>query len=430
MASFSVYGYDKQMLPATTESSFDNEGKHGNGSSDHERPHTSTSCPLLEMPVEVRNHIYQLVVPTTTQVQGKGTAWLRGSTAFLVVNKQIYFEAIKIMYGTSTFVIDVRYNAISFAYQWILPSGLVPKTTFVFPTKFAERNLALIRRYQIRVQLVDSYTGMIKYNISGHSPLVDGVRDQVAKLVSILGNVSKIHQLQICLQDDYHGTENGQSVPPVLLPFVGLKNTHIVSLSGNITPDLQKRLQDRLTNAYMKNSLFRLPLELREIIYNFVLPYTIATTDIPPWSIEERLVHWQRGYVAILATYKSIYRETSSIMYQGNDFEFHYNHSDQVWKFMPLVWPRPPGSDPPAPNISVHLVDIRFITIDTIQNVSDRFDRWGPHYQVPEKLNRLFQQLPRTEIVTFNRPLEPMTFRVRRLSNERFALDFVKPAPH
>lgn len=418
-----------QMLPPTTETALDNQGEHGNGSSGHKRPQRSTSCPLLEVPVEVRNMIYQLVVPTTTQVQGKGTAWLRGSTAFLAVNKQIYNEAITIMYGTSTFVIDVRYNGISFAYQWMLPSGLVPKTTFVFPTKFAERNFTLIRRYQIRVHLVHSYTGMIKYNISGRSPLADGVRDQVTKLVSILGNVCEIHQLQICLEDNYYGTEYNQSVPPVLLPFFGLKNTHAVSLSGNITPDLQKRLQDRLTNAYMKISLFRLPLELREITYNLILPYTLATTKFP-WSIEERLVHWQRGHVAIMATCKSIYRETCSIMYQKNDFEFHYNHIDRVWEFTPLVWPRPPCSDPPAPNITVHLVDIRFITIDRIQNASDRLERWGPHYQAPERLNRLFRQLPRIETVTFNHPPEPMTFRVRRLSDESFALDFVEPAPH
>lgn len=207
-----------------------------------------------------------LIVPTTISIRGKGAVWVRGNIALLVVNKQIYHEAIQIVYGTSTFTIDVRYNAITFAYQWILPSGLVPKTTLVFPDRFAERNLAFIRRYQIRVHVVDGYTGMIKYNISGRSPLADGVRDQVTKLASIIGNVSEIQHLQISLQDDYRGTENDQSVPSVLLPFFDLKNTHAVSLSGNITSDLQKRLLNRLTNAYTRNSLSRRPLELRDII--------------------------------------------------------------------------------------------------------------------------------------------------------------------
>ncbi len=186
MASISVYGYENQMLAALEEPCLENEGKGDKRLSYHKLPHGSTSCPLLRVPIEVRNNIYQFVVPTTTQIIGKGAAWLRGSISLLAVNKQIHNEAIKMMYGTSTFVIDVNFDSITFVYQWVLPSGLVPETSLAFPDKFVQHNLALIRKYQIRIHVVDSYTGMTKYNIGGRSPLIGGVQGQVAKLARIL----------------------------------------------------------------------------------------------------------------------------------------------------------------------------------------------------------------------------------------------------
>ncbi len=135
MASVSVYGYDQRMLAAPCNPRPEDNKKNS------PRPNLSqgsTNCPLLKLPLEIRINIYKHILPTTAHLKTKGTAWLRDNIALLATNKQIYAEAIKIMYGSSTFVIDVSYDSITFAYQWLLPSGLVPKTTLTFPQKFAE----------------------------------------------------------------------------------------------------------------------------------------------------------------------------------------------------------------------------------------------------------------------------------------------------
>jgi len=62
------------------------------------------------------------------------------------------------------------------------------------------------------VYVVDGYTGMIKYNTSGLSPLAGGVRGQVSRLVDTLKHVNEIHKLEIQLQDDNYGNEIGHVV--------------------------------------------------------------------------------------------------------------------------------------------------------------------------------------------------------------------------
>ena len=157
MASISVYGYSTQIIAhpkGNPEEIASAEDKREDvlRPKCRELPPGSTSCPLLAVPLEIRTNIYNFVLPSAKNYKDKGTAWLRGSTAILGANRQIYHEAIEILYGSNTFIIDVGYDSITFAYQWVLPSGLVPKTTLALLNKFAKHNLALIRRYLIRVR--------------------------------------------------------------------------------------------------------------------------------------------------------------------------------------------------------------------------------------------------------------------------------------
>ena len=259
MAPISVYGYNTNMLAypegdpereAFTEDSRDEvmRSKH------HQLTPGSTSCPLLAVPLEIRASVYSFVLPAAIEHSDKGTAWLRGSIAILATNKQIYHEAVEMMYGINTFIIDVGYDFVTFAYQWILPSGLVPKTTIALLEKFPKRNLALIRRYLIRVHMVDSYTGMIKYNVTSLSPLAVGVQSQVLKLVNTLQVASEIFRLQIHLVISEWNPELYLYGNIALSPFLGLKNVSAIFLSGRIPLDFQKKLRDCVTDACVTSS--------------------------------------------------------------------------------------------------------------------------------------------------------------------------------
>lgn len=72
---------------------------------------------ILELPFELRKEILRYLLPTTIQTTSKGVAWLRGHTSVLTVNKRLYLEGIRMIYGDCTFVIDVTWDSITFAYQ-------------------------------------------------------------------------------------------------------------------------------------------------------------------------------------------------------------------------------------------------------------------------------------------------------------------------
>ena len=187
-----------------------------------------THSPLLQLPLEIRIHIYSYLLPATISHPTKGAVWQRGNTAVLATNRQIYQETITLLYGNSTFSIDVEWDSITFKYQWILPSGLVPTRTMKFPDDFAVRNVSLMRRLKIRAHHVDSYTGMVKYNYGGYG-LTDGLRGQVKDLCRVLEGAKELTRLEIELHDGNKDIRLGQTL---LDPFSQLPNVRQVILTG------------------------------------------------------------------------------------------------------------------------------------------------------------------------------------------------------
>ena len=253
MAPMSVNGYSTQMLATTGREVFAyDERKDVVKPKYHELSPGSMSCPLLAVPPEIRFMIYSYALPTTMDHQDyadRVTAWLRGSIAILAANKQIYHEAIEIMYGANTFSIDVGYKTINFAYQWLLPCGRAPRTTIAFLDLVAKRNIALIRNCLIRVHMVDSYAGMIKYNVTSLSHLAKGVQRQALKLVESLQTGRVISRLHIHLVINEYNPELYPYGDKALLPFLDLRNVSAFFLSGRITPDFQARLGDQSSTA-------------------------------------------------------------------------------------------------------------------------------------------------------------------------------------
>jgi hypothetical protein len=112
-------------------------------------------------------------------------AWRRGNTSLFAVCRQLHDECADMVYGRNTFLLGVTFSNITFRFRYLLPSGMAPQREYAFLELMPARYLRRLRRVFISVDHVDSYTGMIKYNVSGKG-LVHGIRRQVLKLVCAL----------------------------------------------------------------------------------------------------------------------------------------------------------------------------------------------------------------------------------------------------
>ena len=224
MASISVFGYDTGMLVAH-DSSFREEARE---TSQIEEPHNlrtgCTRCPFLELPYELRAQIYSYVLPSTSNVASRGLVWDRGAPIW-ATNRQIHSECIGPLYGNGTFLVEVGYDYIQFIHKYRLPtSNLVAKRIHRFPEKIPARYQTLMRRFQITVKEVDSYTGMIIYNCSNTEALYMKLRQQMQKLCDFLRELPEIRNLEILYDQEYRKANMERLMELPSKPFRGLSN--------------------------------------------------------------------------------------------------------------------------------------------------------------------------------------------------------------
>ncbi|KAK6429393.1 hypothetical protein LTR95_014460 [Oleoguttula sp. CCFEE 5521] len=110
--------------------------------------------------------------------------WQKGNTSLLLACRQLHDECADLIYGTNTFVLFVTFSGIVVRFRCRLPSGVTPTKTQPF-LDVPEMYIKRIKRVIVHVDHVDSYTGMIKFNVSGKG-LVHGLRKQVERLVTAL----------------------------------------------------------------------------------------------------------------------------------------------------------------------------------------------------------------------------------------------------
>ena len=318
MNGISVYGHDPEML-AVSDSLYFHQPEEPT-KAEQPRSLKQRGSPFLKLPYELRNYIYSYLLPSTTDFSDRGIVWIRATAAIWATNRQVYKECIRLMYGNPTFLIDIRYDKLEFLHQWIsLQRPLVPKRTFNFPDPIAARNRPLMRKFHVRIHQVDSYTGMIKYNYSNPEILARGLRYQVNILCALLKELHEVRELRI----SFHGgdEESQKFLPLVLEPFWQLKQTKTVTVQdpGLGNEDLSTTLQEHLTDAYTKNSLMRLPLELREHVYRHALPHTLSTG-----TGDKKVITWCKGDISILSTCRQINVEATRVLYATNEFEFSW----------------------------------------------------------------------------------------------------------
>ncbi len=229
--------------------------------------------PLLRLPLELRQQIYSYLLPSTPyetlrpgQKRRKGAPagviWRRGHTALLATSRQLHAECAALMYGRSTFALDVTYDSIRFRCRWGLPWGVVPNRTFDFFELFSAASVARMRHFVVNVEHVDSYTGMMKYNCGGIG-LTEGLRRQVERLADALETVEAIRSLQVRLmvgnavlnelrRVPVHRVEadgNPAVTQTVLNPLTRLAGVERVKITGAVTEHFAGVMERKMTRA-------------------------------------------------------------------------------------------------------------------------------------------------------------------------------------
>jgi len=244
--------------------------------------------PFLQLPLEIRQQIYSYLLPTTTvrgsthsmanmlpfgdpisrRGRSSGTladvVWKRGQTSLLCISRQVHDECAALLYGSSPFILFVKYDTINFRYSFLIPCGLAPSKQYEFLDLVPPRYLSLIRQVVVTVDHPDSYTGMIKYNVGGKG-LTHGLRNQVQKLVDALRPHSEdrsgINSIQVILingnkfmdsekrsivrakNNEYREDEEVQTVLEPMAELIHITN---VKLEGALTQEFAQRLQERM----------------------------------------------------------------------------------------------------------------------------------------------------------------------------------------
>lgn len=89
------------------------------------------------------------------------------------------------LYGDNTFLLFITYAGIAFRFSWLTRAGMAPNRRYDFLELLPKRYMSLVKRVIVNVDHVDSYTGMIKFNVSGKG-LTHGLKKQVRRLVDAL----------------------------------------------------------------------------------------------------------------------------------------------------------------------------------------------------------------------------------------------------
>ena len=114
------------------------------------------------------------------------------------------------------------------------------------PECLAKKNVKLVRRLEVTVHHVDSYTGMIKYGYGGGG-LTEGLKTQVTFLCQVLRKLGDIERLEVCYQcQDFRVKEETQGV---LDPFLELTNVKSVVMIGHVTEQTRRIFEEKLPEA-------------------------------------------------------------------------------------------------------------------------------------------------------------------------------------
>jgi hypothetical protein len=240
-------------------------------------PAHATMANLLTLPVELRQQIYNLVLPYTTTIPtstvrlpwtasvgeydtalmrtlrddtdagkiyrmgtpvGSNILWHRGCTAILGVCRRIHEEAADMLYGENMFVLVVTFNAITFQYRWQTHDGVMSSRGYSFLEHFSQRNVLRVRMYVVYVELVDDYTAFIQYKFRRPEELPARMRAKVGELVQQLAAAPWLQ----CVQVNLLRSKQKETVLEAFRVLSGVREAEVIGVSKAYAEELSKSM--------------------------------------------------------------------------------------------------------------------------------------------------------------------------------------------
>ncbi|SMQ53051.1 unnamed protein product [Zymoseptoria tritici ST99CH_1A5] len=269
-----------------------------------ERSRSPPQAPFafLRLPLELRQQVYAYLLPRTqdhnnpnpladharnfSAVQKRGArgmiipqanatskgpshvVWQRGNIHLMSVCRQVHDECAELLYGCNSFLLFVTFQGITFRFSWLLPSGLAPTRRYDFLELLPAKYLPLIKRAIINLDHVDSYTAMLKFNVSGKG-LTQGLRKQVQRLVNALrtnadaanddekrlakigirvsnGNAFLDREKSEIVRQREGAIKVSEDLEVMLEPFGDLRGVREVQISGAVTDKFAASLKEKM----------------------------------------------------------------------------------------------------------------------------------------------------------------------------------------
>lgn len=287
---------------------------------------------ILSLPLELRQQIYAYVLPTNkTGNSIHDCNWHSGSVSILRVNKQIHIEAVALLFASVTFNIRVECDRILIIKTYIFPNRKISlKTRLAFPEALG-RNLWRVQNVAIAINpamsIASTMGDMCSYLASRHR---ENVWDpQVKSLYSSLRKLERIRLLHISMWTGVTDVLLDRWLK-MLRPLKRLTNVETLSWDGGVTDTVGIALKGRIGDSWTRYSFMRLPLELREKIYEYLIPChtTVPFTSKPaPGSFRGFRdlafcppLRQDRGYTAMLRTCRRVHEEATRLLYSSNIF--------------------------------------------------------------------------------------------------------------
>ena len=225
-----------------------------------------SSCGFLSLSLELRHQIYDYVLPYAPPCwEDYIPEWNRGHVSILGTNKQIYLEAVALLYGTNTFLLIVRDDCIHWVYRTFTSPDDIDGTVHHVPINHAcpkamtPKNISRIRRLSVQIwppeigdgrkRLTDSQNTSYANPHEGFLRVMEG---QISVLLTVLRQMKEIQDLDIGLWLLPRERHKGYA-RTLLSPLMSLINVRNIDLYGTMSPEFDQEITDHFRNSAAKS---------------------------------------------------------------------------------------------------------------------------------------------------------------------------------
>jgi len=208
---------------------------------------------LLRLPLEIRQQIYTYVLPSNkarSDISDGG--WISGNVTVLRASRQVYAEAIAVLFANVTFHIRVERDCVLFIKTYHFLDGRILKVPLSVRYAFPEalgRNLWRVQRVAIQIKMgivnVGGFIVNTRIDLKAMDQL-NAYQGQMEMLCVSLRRIERIRLLHICV--------SGLPQPAILIlrPLGQLSNVQTVSWEGNVAEELRLAMVKQIENSWKK----------------------------------------------------------------------------------------------------------------------------------------------------------------------------------